>query len=39
MRRAELRQAVGLPSVVESPATADLDDDSAEAGQSVAAAH
>ena len=26
MRRAELREAVGLPSVVESPATAELDD-------------
>jgi len=26
MRRAELREAVGLPSVVESPATSDLDD-------------
>lgn len=39
MRRAELRQAVGLPSAVESPATADLDDDPADAGQAVAAAH
>jgi phospholipid-binding lipoprotein MlaA len=39
IRRAELRQAVGLPSVVESPATADLDDDPADPGQAVAAAH
>ena len=37
-RRAELREAIGLPSVVESPATSDLDDPG-EAGQSVAAAH
>jgi phospholipid-binding lipoprotein MlaA len=37
MRRAELRVALGLPSVVESPATADLDDP-ADAGQSVAGA-
>jgi phospholipid-binding lipoprotein MlaA len=37
MRRAELRGALGLPSVVESPATADLDDP-ADAGQSVAGA-
>ena len=38
MRRAELREAVGLPSVVESPATADLDDAPDDAGQAVAAA-
>jgi len=37
-RRAELREAIGLPSVVESPATSDPDDPG-EAGQSVAAAH
>jgi phospholipid-binding lipoprotein MlaA len=36
-RRAELREALGLPNVVESPATAELDDP-ADAGQSVAAA-
>jgi phospholipid-binding lipoprotein MlaA len=38
MRRAQLRQAVGLPDVVESPATSDIDDASADAGQSVAVA-
>jgi phospholipid-binding lipoprotein MlaA len=38
MRRAELRQAIGLPSVVESPATSDIDDAPADAGQSVAVA-
>jgi phospholipid-binding lipoprotein MlaA len=38
MRRAELREAIGLPSVVESPATADLDDSPEDAGQAVAAA-
>jgi phospholipid-binding lipoprotein MlaA len=38
MRRAELREAIGLPSVVESPATADLDDAPDDAGQAVAAA-
>jgi phospholipid-binding lipoprotein MlaA len=32
MRRAELRQAVGLPDVVESPATSDIDDAVADAG-------
>ena len=37
VRRAELRMALGLPSAVESPATADLDDP-ADAGQSVAGA-
>lgn len=37
MRRAELREAIGLPSVVESPATAELDDPD-EAAPSVAAA-
>jgi len=36
-RRAELREAVGLPSAVESPATSELDDPG-EAGPSVAAA-
>ena len=36
-RRAELREAIGLPSVVESPATADLDDPD-DTGQAVAAA-
>src|SRR6516165_2083180 len=38
MRRAELRQAVGLPSAVESPATSDLDDTLADAGAPTAAA-
>jgi phospholipid-binding lipoprotein MlaA len=38
MRRAELREAVGLPSVVESPATAELDDTPDDPGQAVAAA-
>jgi phospholipid-binding lipoprotein MlaA len=38
MRRAELREALGLPSVVESPATAELDDPD-DPAQSVAAAH
>jgi phospholipid-binding lipoprotein MlaA len=38
MRRAELREAVGLPSVIESPATSDIDDDPADASQSVAVA-
>jgi phospholipid-binding lipoprotein MlaA len=37
MRRAELREAAGLPSVVESPATAELDDPG-DADQSVAVA-
>ena len=37
-RRAELREALGLPSVVESPATSDLDDPG-DTGQPVAAAH
>lgn len=36
-RRAELREAIGLPSVVELPATSELDDP-ADAGQPVAAA-
>jgi phospholipid-binding lipoprotein MlaA len=36
-RRAELREAIGLPSVVESPATADLDDPD-DPAQAVAAA-
>jgi phospholipid-binding lipoprotein MlaA len=38
MRRAELRESVGLPSVVESPATAEIEDDPPDAGQPVAAA-
>ena len=38
MRRSELREAIGLPSVVESPATADLDDTPDDAGQAVATA-
>ena len=33
MRRAELREAIGLPGVVESPATSDIDDTSADAGR------
>src|SRR5215813_9462662 len=37
-RRAELREAIGLPSVVESPATSDIDDDPPDASQSVAVA-
>jgi len=36
-RRAELREAIGLPSIVESPATADLDDPD-DPAQAVAAA-
>src|SRR5215813_2903789 len=36
MRRAELREAIGLPSVVESPATSDIDDGPADASPSVA---
>jgi phospholipid-binding lipoprotein MlaA len=38
MRRAELRDAIGLPSVVESPATTELDDTPDDPGQAVAAA-
>ena len=38
MRRAELRDALGLPSVVESPATTDIDDAPDDAGQAVAVA-
>ena len=38
MRRSELREAIGLPSVVESPATADLDDTPDDPGQAVATA-
>jgi phospholipid-binding lipoprotein MlaA len=34
MRRAELREAIGLPSVIESPATSDIDDVVADASQS-----
>jgi phospholipid-binding lipoprotein MlaA len=37
MRRAELRDAIGLPSVVESPATTDIDDTPDDPGQVVAA--
>jgi phospholipid-binding lipoprotein MlaA len=37
MRRAELRQAIGLPDVVESPATTDIDDASADASPLVTA--
>ena len=37
MRRAELREAIGLPGVVESPATSDIDDASADAGRSATA--
>jgi phospholipid-binding lipoprotein MlaA len=36
-RRAELREALGLPSVVESPATSELDDPG-DTGQSAAVA-
>jgi phospholipid-binding lipoprotein MlaA len=36
MRRAQLREAIGLPSVVESPATIDIDDAPADAGRSMA---
>lgn len=38
MRRAELREALGLPSVVDSPALADLEDPAADASQSASAA-
>jgi phospholipid-binding lipoprotein MlaA len=38
MRRAELREALGLPSAVESPATTELDDPD-DPAQSAAAAH
>jgi phospholipid-binding lipoprotein MlaA len=38
MRRAELREAIGLPSVVESPATTDIDDAPDDTGQAVAVA-
>jgi phospholipid-binding lipoprotein MlaA len=39
-RRAELREAIGLPNVIESPATADLEDpeDTGQAGQAMAVA-
>ena len=37
-RRAELREALGLPSVVESPATTDIDDAPDDTGQAVAVA-
>jgi hypothetical protein len=33
MRRAELREAIGLPTVIESPATSDLEDTFADASQ------
>jgi phospholipid-binding lipoprotein MlaA len=36
MRRAELREAIGLPTVVESPATADLEDPEPEASRPAA---
>lgn len=38
MRRAELREALGLPSVVDSPALAELEDPAADASQSASAA-
>jgi phospholipid-binding lipoprotein MlaA len=38
MRRAELREAVGLPDVVDSPALAELDDPAPDASQSASAA-
>jgi phospholipid-binding lipoprotein MlaA len=38
MRRAELREAIGLPSVVESPATTDFDDAPDDTGHVVAVA-
>jgi phospholipid-binding lipoprotein MlaA len=38
MRRSELREAIGLPSVVESPATTDIDDAPDDTGQAVAVA-
>jgi phospholipid-binding lipoprotein MlaA len=38
MRRAELREALGLPSVVDSPALAELEDPGADASQSASAA-
>jgi phospholipid-binding lipoprotein MlaA len=38
MRRAELREAIGLPNIIESPATTDIDDAPADASQSVAVA-
>jgi phospholipid-binding lipoprotein MlaA len=38
IRRSELREAVGLPSVVESPATAEIDDAPDDTGQAVAVA-
>ncbi len=38
MRRAELREAIGLPSVVESPVTTDIDDAPEDTGQAVAVA-
>ena len=38
IRRSELREAVGLPSVVESPATTDIDDAPDDTGQAVAVA-
>ncbi len=38
MRRAELREALGLPDAIESPATSDLEDDLPGTGSSTAAA-
>ena len=38
MRRAELREALGLPTAIESPATSDLEDPDPSAGSSVATA-
>jgi phospholipid-binding lipoprotein MlaA len=38
IRRAELREAIGLPSVVESPATTDFDDAPDDTAQAVAVA-
>ena len=38
MRRAELREAVGLPDVVDSPALAELEDPAPDASQSASAA-
>jgi phospholipid-binding lipoprotein MlaA len=37
MRRAELREAIGLPNEIESPATSDIEDAMADVGQSPAA--
>ena len=37
MRRAELREAIGLPAAIESPATSDIEDALADASQSPTA--